>query len=1442
MKSYYLLLTLFIFSFSWGQEGIGCKTDKVMKEYWETNPGAYQKFLEFNNFSERLIAEGLQEKAAATYTIPVVFHVYGTVQSGSSVTYNTIVNSIGQVNEEFQGLNPDFNTIDPLFDGIKSSLNIEFKLATIDPDGNATNGVVFHAPRGGYGNNDGGTRALIAQDAWDNYKYMNVYIQADLYNDGGTNNSGVAWYPSAFDSDDDVARIVYNGRYLTGNTSHEFSSTLTHEFGHWLNLVHTHDGGCGGTDYVNDTPQEDTGGGTGCNRARNCNNEYINHENYMGYNGSTGCYKMFTQGQISRAIAALQHSTRFPLWQPGNLNDTGTDDGAASIAIETPDVIEAIANDGSIEGTSKIVTLNTTFNVQGTLAEGVHYTTNLPAGLGVDINVNASGTEAIVSYTGTATAHGASNSTQGTITFAAATVTSNSSTIGINFEFSDPYQIIYVNNPNLTANSTDVWKPFTDANIPSLGGGTNYGGLFYNASGHPTGQPTLQFETYTEAMITNGNSRNVSVLALNTPISNASNWTDGGGYPDLHDIRSSNYNDWNGQTAYAGFRFKKGTREFYGWLRFQVNGVGDSYTLLDYAYTTEPSGTILAGQQQSSNPYVDVQDGNISEASINNGTLDGVTIVEAHNTMFNVSGILSEGTHYTANIPSGLNISIEVNASKTQATVTYTGSASSHTASDSGPGTINFTAAAIQADVTSVTVMYEFLDPFEIIYVDNDDLKVTASDVWKPFTDDNIPSLGGGTNYGGLFYNASGHPSGQYALQFETYTEAMVTVGNTINVAVLTEGTPITSTSNWTDGGGYPDLHDIRSASYTAWNGQTAFAGFRFKKDNKEFYGWFRFQVNASGDSYSLLDYAYSTEPSGTILAGQTEIITNEDTEAPSAPANLSASGTTTTETTLTWDAATDNVGVVGYEVYQDGTLITTVTTISYGISDLSPDTAYVFVVKAIDEAGNTSVSSNEITVTTLGVQEYCTIEGGDQTYEWIAEVTIGEYQNASGASGYTYYSDDEINIAPGESTPITLTPGFRADELYDENWSVWVDFNADGDFGDSGELVLTGTGSDPINGSITVPEDLTGSSRLRVIMNYRTGENNSCESFDSGEVEDYLITFEDTTVDTQAPSVPTNLIATGTTTTTTTLSWDAATDNVGVTGYDIYQGPVLLGTVTETSQLIIELDEETSYAFTVHARDEAGNISGSSNTVVITTLGTTLPDYCIVSTTASLDYYYIENVTFGTINNTSVLGASNGYSDYTDQSTTVTAGSTETLSIGVSTNWDLNKVYAYIDWNKDGDFTDAGEQVFNGGTDGGSQTVTVPATAVPGPTVMRVRVSYYLSPDPCEISHTGEIEDYKINVNAGVAGPIETNIETEATITETIFKVYPNPIQDQDVLQIILTGKTMETYKVYNVLGQVVQQGAFSKTIDVSQLESGMYIIELAEEGSKLNTRFIKQ
>lgn len=91
------------------------------------------------------------------------------------------------------------------------------------------------------------------------------------------------------------------------------------------------------------------------------------------------------------------------------------------------------------------------------------------------------------------------------------------------------------------------------------------------------------------------------------------------------------------------------------------------------------------------------------------------------------------------------------------------------------------------------------------------------------------------------------------------------------------------------------------------------------------------------------------------------------DTTPPTAPASLTSPAKTATSVSLAWNAATDNIGVSSYQVFQNSTLVANVSasTLAYNATNLTTNTAYSFSIKAVDAAGNVSTASNTIQVTT---------------------------------------------------------------------------------------------------------------------------------------------------------------------------------------------------------------------------------------------------------------------------------------------------------------------------------------------------------------------------------------------------------------------------------------------------------------------------------------------
>jgi hypothetical protein len=281
----------------------------------------------------------------------------------------------------------------------------------------------------------------------------------------------------------------------------------------------------------------------------------------------------------------------------------------------------------------------------------------------------------------------------------------------------------------------------------------------------------------------------------------------------------------------------------------------------------------------------------------------------------------------------------------------------------------------------------------------------------------------------------------------------------------------------------------------------------------------------------------------------------------------------------------------------------------------------------------------------------------------------------------------------------------------------------------------------------------------------------------------------------------------------------------------------VLKATVTATTYAVTGLTASTAYTFSVKAKDAAGNSSASSNTVTVTTTAVATATYCTSKGNSVADEY-ISKVVFGTINNTSTGG--NGYSDFTSISASVTKGSAYTITI--TPTW-TGTVYAegyavWIDYNADGDFSDTGELVWSktaSTTTPVTGSVTIPATAATGATRMRVSLKYNGVPTACEAFSYGEVEDYTLNITSAGRGT-----ETIAANPAARITLFPNPAETQLNITNI---SAAAAYRIYSITGQVVGSGrAVSNAVDVSGLASGSYLIEINDNGTVSNLKFLKK
>ncbi len=156
--------------------------------------------------------------------------------------------------------------------------------------------------------------------------------------------------------------------------------------------------------------------------------------------------------------------------------------------------------------------------------------------------------------------------------------------------------------------------------------------------------------------------------------------------------------------------------------------------------------------------------------------------------------------------------------------------------------------------------------------------------------------------------------------------------------------------------------------------------------------------------------------------------------------------------------------------------------------------------------------------------------------------------------------------------------------------------------------------------------------------------------------------------------------------------------------------------------------------------------ISGGQQAYALIVAGLSTPPagtYCAARSNNEAEY--ISNVSMGDIDNTTDLSPG-GYMNFTGLKTNILKGTSETITVTLGNYYTGDDVYVWVDWNQDGDFSDAGED-YSLGSPPYSTTITVPTTAITGYTTMRVRMVYSYSQSPCGNSNYGETEDYSIYV-----------------------------------------------------------------------------------------------
>lgn len=292
------------------------------------NPNYRAQRANFEAQVRNIIAKNKNSKKSAInelIIIPVVVHVIHSSTSAtiggrgnSNISDEQIKSQIDVLNEDYRRKagTKGFNNA-----SYGTDMNIEFALATVDPNGNPSNGIIrkkgdktIYDP---LSNDD--QLALSNTSYWPSNQYLNIWVTSlsNLY-------LGYAQFPAApnFDGldpsgDERIDGLFIDYRYFGRNSPaitsryYNFGRTATHEIGHWLGLIHTWGDEVCGDDYCNDTPPtQDANNTTVCqDKFSTCNTTRTRNmiENYMDYTIDS-CMNVFTKDQSARVRAVLEAS------------------------------------------------------------------------------------------------------------------------------------------------------------------------------------------------------------------------------------------------------------------------------------------------------------------------------------------------------------------------------------------------------------------------------------------------------------------------------------------------------------------------------------------------------------------------------------------------------------------------------------------------------------------------------------------------------------------------------------------------------------------------------------------------------------------------------------------------------------------------------------------------------------------------------------------------------------------------------------------------------------------------------------------------------------------------------------------------------------------------------------------------------------------------------
>ncbi len=294
------VLLCFLFSSNtllFAQQERNCHAMEVLEQQQLANPEIIGEMERIEQHTQKYVERHIDDaqKVNGLITIPVVVHVIYS-NSSENISEAQIMSQMTVLNDDFRRNNSDANNNWSQ----AADMEIEFCLASVDPNGNATSGITRKSSsKTSWGTNDDMKKSSRGGvDPWPTGDYLNMWV----CNIGG-GILGYAQFPGGSAATDGVVMSPqYFGTIGSAQAPFDGGRTTTHEVGHWLNLRHIWgDGACGADDFVSDTPTSDAAN-YGCASNHSSCNSLDMVQNYMDYSDDA-CMNLFTAGQKTRMRA-----------------------------------------------------------------------------------------------------------------------------------------------------------------------------------------------------------------------------------------------------------------------------------------------------------------------------------------------------------------------------------------------------------------------------------------------------------------------------------------------------------------------------------------------------------------------------------------------------------------------------------------------------------------------------------------------------------------------------------------------------------------------------------------------------------------------------------------------------------------------------------------------------------------------------------------------------------------------------------------------------------------------------------------------------------------------------------------------------------------------------------------------------------------------------------